>query len=251
MRVIFGLFKSYVKSLVGLMGYEIISKHQSIGTLEQDLNISMIIVKNLGLQPKLIVDAGAHRGTWTATVQKIFRDATYILIEPQNLDISPELDSSKNNIQWVRCGLGPENAERVFFHNLRDDSSSFKLNNPARKKFEETLTMVRLDSLLKKLDLSIPDIAKLDCEGYDLEVLEGFGDLLGKIPFILIESSVSNPRFSNTTQKSIEFMESKNYAIINIAEAARLGPSLAMWNAELLFVNKKSAYYEIVLNPIL
>jgi len=58
MRVIFTLFKSYVKYLVDLMGYEIISKHQSIGFLEKDLNISMITVKNLGFQPKLIVDAG-------------------------------------------------------------------------------------------------------------------------------------------------------------------------------------------------
>jgi hypothetical protein len=153
------------------------------------------------------------------------------------------------NVTWMRIGLGPTDEVATFYNNMRTDSSSFTVNNPKRLIDQSEISMRRLDTLIAEYKLKIPDKVKLDCEGYDIEVLKGFGNLLGKIPFIFMECGVSNPRFKNNIVKSVSFMESHNYRLVNVGEAARLGPSWAMWNAELLFALDNSKYARIIQEP--
>jgi FkbM family methyltransferase len=218
-----------------------------ISTLVSDLNYALKIIKNCGLEPKFVIDVGAHKGTWTAEVQNIFPDSKFLLIEPQELPISNNLTAK--NVTWMRIGLGPTDEVATFYNNMRTDSSSFTVNNPKRVIDQSEISMRRLDTLIAEYKLKILDIVKLDCEGYDIEVLKGFGNLLGKIPFIFMECGVSNPRFKNNIVKSVSFMESHNYRLVNVGEAARLGPSWAMWNAELLFVLDNSKYARIIQEP--
>lgn len=218
-----------------------------ISTLVSDLNYALKIITNCGLEPKFVIDVGAHKGTWTAEVQNIFPDAKFLLIEPQELPISNNLMAK--NVSWMRIGLGPTDEVATFYNNMRTDSSSFTVNNPKRVIHQSEISMRRLDTLIAEYKLKIPDIVKLDCEGYDIEVLKGFGNLLNKIPFIFMECGVSNPRFKNNIVKSVSFMESHNYRLVNVGEAARLGPSWAMWNAELLFVLENSKYSRIIQEP--
>lgn len=218
-----------------------------INTLVSDLNSAVSIIANCGLNPKLIIDVGAHQGTWTSEVQNIFPDAEFLLIEPQNLPITNNLNSK--NVTWLRIGLGPIDKVVTFYNNMRTDSSSFTINNPKRVIAQSELSMRRLDTLNAELKLKTPDIVKLDCEGYDIEVLKGFGNLLGKIPFIFMECGISNPFFKNDIVESVVFMRQNNYRLINVGEAARLGPSWAMWNGELLFVLDNSKYSRIILEP--
>lgn len=212
-----------------------------------DLNSALSIIQNCGLKPKLIIDVGAHSGTWTSEVQKIFPEAEFLLIEPQDLPITNNLNSK--NVTWLRIGLGPVDKVATFYNHVRNDSSSFIINNPKRVIAKSELSMRRLDTLAGELRLKTPDIVKLDCEGYDIEVLKGFGILLGKIPFIFMECGISNPRFKNDIVESVLFMQHNNYRLINVGDAARLGPSWAMWNGELLFVLDNSEYSKIVLEP--
>lgn len=145
--------------------------------------------------------------------------------------------------------LGPEDKVATFYNHVRTDSSSFTINNPKRLADQSLISMRRLDTLVAELGLNIPDIVKLDCEGYDIEVLKGFGNLFGKIPFIFMECSVSNPWFQNSIVECISLMSSHDYRLVNVGEAARLGPSWAMWNAELLFVLDNTKYSKIILEP--
>jgi FkbM family methyltransferase len=218
-----------------------------ISTLLSDLNYALKIIKNCGLEPQFVIDVGAHKGTWTSEVQNIFPDSKFLLIEPQELPISNNLKAK--NITWMRIGLGPNDKVATFYNDMRTDSSSFKVHNPNRVIDQNEISMRRLDTLVAEHRLEIPDIVKLDCEGYDIEVLKGFGNLLGKIPFIFMECGVSNLWFKNNIVECVSFMESHNYRLINVGEAARLGPSWAMWNAELLFVLDNSKYSRIIQEP--
>lgn len=67
-----------------------------------DLNSALSTIQNCGLNPKLIIDVGAHSGTWTSPVQDIFPDAEFLLIEPQDLPITNKLNSK--NFTWLRIG---------------------------------------------------------------------------------------------------------------------------------------------------
>ncbi len=221
-------------------------QNTTTNSLDQNLLESLMIIKNCHFQPNLIIDVGAHRGTWTSKTKTIFPEATYVLIEPQYLDISPELNL--DNVFWHRIGLGPVDQEVTFYNEIRDDSSSFKLNNIDRVKTKELKIMKRLDTFIAEQELPQPDLVKLDCEGYDLEVLDGFGNLLGQVPFIFIECAIVNPYFSNDIVRSVNYMNQKNYRLINVSEAVRLGPSMAMLNAELLFVLKSSDYDQKIIN---
>ena len=72
-------------------------KHSSseISTLLSDLNYALKIIKNCGLEPKFVIDVGAHKGTWTSEVQNIFPDSKFLLIEPQELPM----------LLWLRSEL--------------------------------------------------------------------------------------------------------------------------------------------------
>ena len=40
-------------------------------------------LKNLGINPELVVDAGAYHGLWTKAYSTFFPDAKWLLVEPQ------------------------------------------------------------------------------------------------------------------------------------------------------------------------
>ena len=52
--------------------------------------------------------------------------------------------------------------------------------------FEEQVSLIRFDEYWKNKDQLI-DYVKIDVEGHELDVLEGFGDLINKIKLIQFE----------------------------------------------------------------
>jgi FkbM family methyltransferase len=212
------------------------------------LQASLKNLSNLGFEPEWVFDIGAHEGSWTKTALRIWSQARYVLVEPQfDLPVVRGLEQlGQGQITWVRKGAGPRNETRVFNHHVRLDSGSFDERNPSMVTQTTMLEVVTLDSLMDEFkNDSSPTLLKLDCEGWDIEVLKGAKRLLPSVDVIYLEAAVANPFFQkNTMLSSLEYMMDHGFKVIDLIEAVRNPQTGVLWNAELCFVRADSEIYE-------
>lgn len=142
--------------------------------------------------PKNILDVGANKGFWSGNVKKTFRSSRFTLIEPQ-IEMKPYLDKfclETPNAQWINAGAGAMEGELNFTVIPDTVSSSFSISEEDAKKsgFQQRLVpLVTLDKVSSETIGAIPEMVKLDVEGFEYEVLKGASTLLGKTELILIE----------------------------------------------------------------
>ncbi|MGE0932126.1 FkbM family methyltransferase [Peijinzhouia sedimentorum] len=213
-------------------------------TAKDDLLLNFFsILKSVGFNPKHIVDVGANKGTWTRIVLKIFPDAHYTLIEPQGWlkkDLQYILDNN-SNIKFYPVGAGNKNGKLKLTTDERDDSFSFRFTEEEAKQLNKEqieVEVVTLSDLIKKENLLVPDLIKIDAEGLDLEVLEGSKEFYGKTEVILVEAGVMNKVFSNNVLAVISYMDKNGYRLFDITDLNRTQKHNALWLVELGFVLK-------------
>jgi FkbM family methyltransferase len=193
----------------------------------RSLERTLAALKSCGIDVRTCVDVGAHSGGWTAAVLEQWPDVEALLVEPQAHLLMQAKDRFKGNnrLRYAAVGAGPESGEVMFRHHERTDSSTFAPTVKSRIRAVETLPVVRLDKLIPEhLGEVIPDILKLDCEGWDLEVLAGAGRFVGTVPVIFVEAGVTNPGFENTLVASVERLNSWGYQLFDVGDAVSVPP---------------------------
>jgi FkbM family methyltransferase len=149
--------------------------------VDDDYNISQI---KPGM---IIVDAGAHIGTFTISVSKIIGEkGKVIAIEPEGnsfgqLTKNLELNKIKNVIP-INIGLSDFNRNKDFFIDKESACSSFTLK-PDRQIINKLIIKVKtLDSLLQEINIDKINFLKIDTEGAEPEILKGAQQTLIKNP---------------------------------------------------------------------
>ncbi len=198
-------------------------------------------LRALGLDPKVIIDVGANHGRWTRLARSYFPQARYAMLEPQDFLRKFSADLLKSpHVTWHTAGAGKESG--VFQLTLadRDDSSSFahspddaaQLGRP-----QVSVPVVTLSDFIKSEGLPAPDICKIDAEGWDLEVLEGAKDLLGKTAVFFIEATVMSPG-RNSVETVVRLMEGHGYRLFDVTDLNRTPRHRVLWLVELVFVKR-------------
>ena len=242
---------SILNPLTKRLGYELNKTNTSAFNEKDQLLFTFYnILKQIGFEPKHIVDVGANHGTWTREALKYFPDAYYTLLEPQYwmensvkdiLDVNPK-------VKFNAVGAGSEQGTFNFTIVNRDDSCSFRYTEAEAKAegFEQVkLPVVTLNDLLAGSDLPVPDIIKIDAEGLDIEVLKGASNYWGKTEIFMVEVGIVNKLFDNSFLKMINFMDSNGYIFFEITDINRPFIPPVLWLAELVFV-KKNGYIDSI-----
>jgi FkbM family methyltransferase len=157
------------------------------------------IAKPLGIRS--ICDVGANVGTWTLLAKAVIPEATVEAFEP----LPKHHIGFQNNLQEVpgvklhRLALGPENTTASLrVTDFSDASSLLPLAEASRLQFGlkevETVptTVRRLDDYRQENSLPLPDLIKLDVQGYELEVLKGAPECLRAAKAVITEVSFIN-----------------------------------------------------------
>lgn len=190
-------------------------------TVEQEVESCLSLLKE---EPKLIIDVGANIGLYTEyLLQKVPR-ATYFLFEPsrKNSQILGNKFYSCDNVFCSQYALSNETASK----NLYSDVEGSGLASLTKRRldhfnismdFVEEVNTVRFDDFLNFDDVpevfETIDYVKLDVEGHELSVLDGFGTNMHRTKLIQFEFGGCNIDTRTYFQDFWYFFKDKNFSL--------------------------------------
>lgn len=198
-------------------------------------------IKNLGFEPKIVIDAGAFEGEWASMYKAIHPAASVLMIEAQKSkeDILSHIAKKYNNVNYHIGLLGAERGRAVTFHINATVSSvleEYKSNDFATEsRREETL-----DDLVESVyGHHAADLLKLDVQGYELEILRGAPKLLDHLQFILCEVSLLEINKGCPLMTDVVgFMDAAGFIPYDICSFIRRPLDRALWQTDILFIKK-------------
>ena len=120
----------------------------------------------------------------------------------------------------------------------RDDSSTFvgQHDNPTAQRI--TVPIITLNQLVASSGAGLPEMVKIDAEGFDLKVLAGASDLLGKTEIFLVEAVVwgAGGGYDNSVAEVVRFMVEAGYNLMDITDLNRSPKYGVLWLCELAFL---------------
>jgi FkbM family methyltransferase len=246
------MIKKLVQSTFNKFGYRIVRDgsppQPSVPPLAYGLEPFLSLLKRYGFHPKHIIDVGTNKGTWTRRALPFFPDAHYTLVEPQDhlkVHIQDLLDQGCK-ITWINAGVADHSGALPFTISYRDDSSTFAPTpvNAAAPRISVCVTT--LNEIVSAASAPPPEMVKIDAEGFDLKVLAGASDLLGKTEIFFVEVAVCSSGYENTIARVIHRMDQAGYKVVDITDINRSPKYGVLWLSELAFLRNDSSRFDTV-----
>jgi len=171
-------------------------------------------VRDLGIEPKAILDIGAHSGQFHGWSKRVWPDIGVFMIEanPLHKDTLNRL-ATENGDSFLISALGDEVREVTFY--TRSDkphtegNSYYKENNfwdiPQLVQ-ESKVTLKKLDDIFE--DGAVFDLIKVDTQGSELDILKGGKNLVSKASAIILEVSyIEYNKGAPNQQETLDYMK--------------------------------------------
>lgn len=163
-----------------------------------DILTALELHKNIPF--KTLVDVGSASGEYTHVFRKMYPNAKVYSFEPV-----PELHTSVKGYIPQEVALWNKN-ELLNFYIPSDPRTSSVFADLSSQTKVKKVKAVRFDSLGMKVEG--PALLKIDVEGAEKEVLEGFGDELKKFEIVLLELNMTK---DHAPSKIMQLMESHGF----------------------------------------
>jgi len=198
----------------------------------------------LGFRPQSIVDVGANRGEWSRMAADVFPDAEFLLVEPQREMAEPlaTLTRSSPRFRLAAVAAGAEDGEGIqtIWDDLEGSSFLPPVDPDALTRGGQRRTPIRrLDGLLAEWG-RVPDLVKLDVEGFELEVLAGAPSIFGTTELLVLETSLY--RFHEgqpLLREIVDFLAGRGYEMFDLAGRVRRPVDGALALLDVAFVRAR------------
>jgi FkbM family methyltransferase len=186
-----------------------------------------------GFVPLNVLDAGAFKGEWAKECLRAFPEAHITCIEPQ--DACQEelqlLAEKYSNVRIVQILLGRSGRDGIAFDEIGSGSSVLMGCGKG-----STKPMTSIDALIKSGYCKPPDFLKLDVQGYELEILEGYKRNLDACHVIQCEISLL-PIIQGAPllYDVVKYLHEKGFVMFDIDELIRAPSDGAVWQIDALF----------------
>ena len=198
-----------------------------------------------GFRPTVIWDVGAYEGEWSLLAKGIFPRARIWMFEPQQSKrtILERLSSaSPQQLSYIRALCGAEAKEEVaFYQNETVSSVLTEWEKPSGA--YEAMAMTTLDLLCNGSRVDLPDLIKLDVQGYELEVLKGASHVMDVHPpevlvleVSLIDINKGAPLWSEVDR----WLSNLGYRLYDICTLMRRPSDNALWQVDGIYCHKSS-----------
>jgi FkbM family methyltransferase len=251
--------KQLVQKLLGKFGYAIrrtsTLRGHNPGSATRPIGVCDLFLEDIrarGFIPRGIVDVGANRGNWTRMALSVFPKTPILMIEPQDEMESylSELTTAMPNCHFVKAGAGREPGELV--QTIWEDSEGSSFLPPVNAEMlragkQRKTQIVTLDNLLAgTFSQFVPDLVKLDVQGFEFEALAGGDSLFGRTEVFILETSLF--RFipgCSLTREIIPFMFGKGYELYDVPGYCRRAYDGALGQLDLAFVKSEGPFRKV------
>ncbi|ARF08690.1 methyltransferase [Catovirus CTV1] len=200
-------------------------------------------LKNNGYTPKVVLDVGAHHGSWTKSCLEIYPDASYYLFEPHCYNQLSMYDNSSN--VKIHNVLLSDKIEAVKFYAMGNTGDSiFKEKSKhfvdCPGEFRITTT---IDNIFAETENVMENILlKIDCQGAEIPILKGCTSILDKTDFIILELPFFGQYNENVPNflEHIKFMDDIGFIPFDISEI-HFVKNFTM-QVDIMFISKKHEF---------
>ncbi len=245
------MLKKFKKRIINLLSdsqdskeIEFPSKEELEMTSSGDMEISLNILQANGLFCGKILDIGAHSGYWSGVVKGIYPYSNIYLIEPlaEMEGKLKEFCDRNPGSKYFLNGAGSKIETKIFTVIDNMEGANFmtkEMKHLINKNQQREVNIITVDSLIESNQIPIPDLIKIDVQGFEMEVLKGSSKVFGHTEAFIIEVSFfefmsETPLFSEI----VAFMSQKGYEVYDFPGFLRRPLDKALGQADVCFVKK-------------
>lgn len=204
---------------------------------EHKLNYNLLNLLNKGLRIDVIYDVGAYHGEWSMLLNKTsLKNKKFFLFEA-NEENGNFLD--KLGFKYFLKILSDRDKSVNFYSNISTGDSYLKeqtsfYNHNSNSKLRNTTT---LDNIVKKENLPLPDLLKIDTQGSELDILKGSIESISECSLIylecpIVEYNLNAPKLN----EYIDYLNSINFVPYDVCEVHKIDNVLIQ--IDILFIKK-------------
>ena len=237
-----GGVKQIIKAIIARTPYRVVRDRGA--NRFQAIEVSLRGMKDRGFRPKVVIDGGAHLGTFSLAAKQIFPGATFHLVEPQ-IACRAQLETlcAKESFALHACAL----ADRIGEVGLSQSSEPSSGAHVTLERNAETALVPAstLDALFTH-HVSRGDRAllKLDLQGYELHALRGGTKLLQSIEVILTEVSFFAQSFEPPILELMTFLDASGFQLYDVAALSGRTRDNRLQQGDLVFIRSDSPLLE-------
>lgn len=195
-------------------------KNHSINRLhDQYIQIELYtnVIQDRTIEPEAVIDIGANIGEFTIAVANKIENSVIYAFEPdplafECLEFNIRESNLGNRVRIFNYALSNKSGESLFYISTADADSS--LIQP--KKYTGIINVISMrgDDFIKQLNIPQVSLLKMDAEGFEPEILEGFGEFISKIDFFALD--VGPEREGVDTEVEVTRILKKRGAIVKV-----------------------------------
>jgi len=228
--------KRLIKSLMERTPYRIVRDHGANRFYAIEACLRMM--KARGYAPKLIIDGGAHVGSFSTAAQSIFPGAACHLVEPQTAcrEALRELCAAKGFV-FHEYALA-ETEGRIGLTQTAEPSTGAHIASGD----EDTVSVAAatLDGLFGSISPDDRALLKLDLQGYELHALRGGTTLLRSVEAILTEVSFFAQAYEPPIAALVSFLNDNGFQLYDIATLGGRSRDSRLQQGDFVFVRTGS-----------
>jgi FkbM family methyltransferase len=198
-----------------------------------------------GFRPNAIYDIGAHAGCWAEMCQAIYQPGTCCLFEPQNEYLEQARKRQPSGANWIFLPVALGDVEHEETMRLTKDRAASSLLPPLQNGSLQAVTteigqaqvrVLPLDQLAQKEKLPLPDLVKIDVQGFEAKVIAGGTATLRGTHRIVVETSLI-PIYKGQPllPEILSTLTQCGFRLTDISDACRSWPKDELWQVDLWF----------------
>lgn len=200
---------------------------------------SLKLLKKAGFEPKTVYDVGAYNGDFATMVLNIWPKCKVNCFEALSEKVSLLQAKFRNeNVEIFEGLVGEKIDDLVEFHEV--ESASSVLEEQLSNEFPTTIKKMRtLDHYIMDLNLDIPQLLKIDTQGYEYYVLKGINNNIRSVDVVLAELNfIDIHKNVKLAHEVINFLADNGFVIFDICQLHRRPSDRALWQADFIFVKE-------------
>ena len=200
--------KEFGKRLLDRAGYELRTKQRPASHMRPIGQLDSVLTdfKARGFSPALIFDIGASDGAWTDVVRPIFPAARFVTVEPRTTGVEPT----------VKAAVGAREGSAT----LTDwETGSTLMPYDGAGETQYAVPVTTLDRLAR--DFGVPDLVKLNVQGFELEAIAGASTLFGRTDVFIVQVALYRFRGRPLLHELAAAMAERGYFLYDIAAFIR------------------------------